>query len=109
MGRRVKRGARSKVLTAIAVLHVEVPENRHFVDSLAPADAADERDWLIGGGDVADEVADVEWALATLARRFWPVIWGPGNHELRTSPRILWSSAQPGPDPPRRDAAARTE
>ena len=35
-------------------------------------------------GDVAEQVADVEWALRLLRERFARVIWVPGNHELWT-------------------------
>jgi 3',5'-cyclic AMP phosphodiesterase CpdA len=41
-------------------------------------------DWLIVAGDVAERVADVEWALRTLSERFAKVVWVPGNHELWT-------------------------
>ncbi len=32
-------------------------------------------------GDASEITAEVEWALATLARRFEKVIGAPGNHE----------------------------
>lgn len=35
-------------------------------------------------GDVAEKVADIEWALCTLSERFARVVWVPGNHELWT-------------------------
>lgn len=35
-------------------------------------------------GDVAEKIADIEWALRTLRDRFAAVIWVPGNHELWT-------------------------
>lgn len=70
-------------LVAIADLHVEAVENRQFVEALRPAH---ERDWLIVCGDVGETMSDVEWGLATLARGFEKVIWGPGNHELWTRP-----------------------
>lgn len=70
-------------LLAIGDLHVEVPENRRFVEGLRPAH---DGDWLIVCGDVGEIMAEVERALALLARRFARVIWVPGNHELWTSP-----------------------
>ena len=70
-------------LTAIADLHVDVVENRRFVESLRPAH---DDDWLIVCGDVGETMASVEWALATLARAFAQVVWVPGNHELWTYP-----------------------
>jgi 3',5'-cyclic AMP phosphodiesterase CpdA len=71
------------VLLAIADLHVEVPENRAFVESLRPEK---DDDWLIVCGDVGESSGDIEWALGQLARTFTRVIWVPGNHELWTCP-----------------------
>ena len=71
------------VLLAIADLHVEASENRAFVERMEPAHQGD---WLIACGDVGEVMADVEWALRTLAGRFAKVIWAPGNHELWTVP-----------------------
>jgi 3',5'-cyclic AMP phosphodiesterase CpdA len=70
-------------LLAVGDLHVEAAENRRFVEGLRPAH---DRDWLIVCGDVAEMMADIEWALTTLARNFEKVIWVPGNHELWTTP-----------------------
>jgi len=68
-------------LFAISDLHVDHAENRRFVEALRPrADG----DWLILCGDVAESIADFEWALALLADRFAKVLWAPGNHELLT-------------------------
>src|SRR5579859_988687 len=47
-------------LLATADLHVDCPENRTFLDALEPGSAAD---WLLVAGDVAERVADIEWAL----------------------------------------------
>jgi 3',5'-cyclic AMP phosphodiesterase CpdA len=71
-------------LLAISDLHVGYPENRAALDALPPGGPGD---WLVVAGDVAEQAADVEWALRTLARRFGTVIWVPGNHELWTHPR----------------------
>lgn len=70
-------------LMAIADLHVEMPINRRFVEGLRPTH---DDDWLIVCGDVGEMMADVERALAMLARTFARVIWVPGNHELWTTP-----------------------
>jgi predicted phosphodiesterase len=72
---------RQESLLAISDLHVEVPENRRFVMSLAPKRA---HDWLIVCGDVGETMADIEWALTMLAERYKKVIWAPGNHEVWT-------------------------
>ncbi len=68
-------------LLAVSDLHVRHPENRAVVEGLRPGS---DRDWLIVAGDVAEQVADVEWALRLLRERFARVIWVPGNHELWT-------------------------
>ncbi|WP_428965341.1 metallophosphoesterase family protein [Micromonospora fluostatini] len=74
------QGAR---LLAISDLHIGHPENRAIVEALHPQTPGD---WLLVAGDVADTVADVEWALGLLADRFAKVVWAPGNHELWTPP-----------------------
>jgi 3',5'-cyclic AMP phosphodiesterase CpdA len=69
-------------LWATSDLHVAYQENRALVaDRLLPRSPDD---WLIVAGDVAEQAADVEWALGVLAERFAKVIWAPGNHELWT-------------------------
>ncbi|MFC0006481.1 metallophosphoesterase family protein [Micromonospora siamensis] len=70
-------------LWAISDLHVRYAENRAVVESLRPRSP---RDWLLVAGDVGDTVADVEWTMGLLARRFARVVWAPGNHELWTPP-----------------------
>ncbi len=69
-------------LYAISDLHVAHDENREIVENLRPES---DGDWLVVAGDVAETPADIEWALATLARRFARVVWAPGNHELWTT------------------------
>ena len=68
-------------LLAVSDLHVRYPENRAVVENIRPGN---DEDWLIVAGDVAEQVADVEWALMLLRERFARVIWVPGNHELWT-------------------------
>ena len=70
-------------LVAISDLHVGYPQNRDLVEALRPESPGD---WLLVAGDVADTVADIEWALGLLARRWHTVVWAPGNHELWTPP-----------------------
>lgn len=70
-------------LLAISDLHVGHRGNREVVEGLRPASP---QDWLLVAGDVGDTVADVEWALGLLSRRFAKVVWAPGNHELWTPP-----------------------
>lgn len=70
-------------LLATSDLHVGHPANRELLRRLHPGSP---EDWLIVAGDVAERMADVEWALELLAGRFAKVIWAPGNHELWTTP-----------------------
>ncbi|OWA21430.1 metallophosphoesterase [Streptomyces sp. CS159] len=71
-------------LWAISDLHIGYEENRALVERMHPASGDD---WLLVAGDVAETVADVRWALGTLADRFRRVVWVPGNHELWTHPK----------------------
>jgi 3',5'-cyclic AMP phosphodiesterase CpdA len=68
-------------LLAISDLHVGYPENRKITEELRPES---DGDWLVVAGDVGERMADIAWALRTLARRFARVVWAPGNHELWT-------------------------
>lgn len=71
-------------LLAVSDLHLGSKENRPICERITPRHPDD---WLIVAGDVAERIADIEWALGLLARRFATVIWVPGNHELWTNPR----------------------
>lgn len=71
-------------LLAISDLHVGHPDNRRIVEALRPES---DEDWLLLPGDVGEGVAEIEWALALLSRRFAKVVWAPGNHELWTTPK----------------------
>ena len=66
-------------LLAVSDLHVSYPQNRQWVEDLPPGAPGD---WLLVVGDVSEKVADIEWALRTLAGRFDTVVWVPGNHDL---------------------------
>lgn len=70
-------------LLAVSDLHIGYEENRALVERMRPGS---DEDWLLVAGDVAETVADVRWALRTLAGRFRKVLWAPGNHELWTHP-----------------------
>ena len=71
-------------LWATSDIHVRHVENRAVVEAMRPTSDAD---WLLVVGDVAEYVADFEWAMALLASRFARVVWVPGNHELWTPGR----------------------
>lgn len=75
------RATGSGRLWAVSDLHVGFAENRKIVDALRPESDAD---WLVIAGDLAELVADIEYALRTLRERFAAVVWAPGNHELWT-------------------------
>jgi 3',5'-cyclic AMP phosphodiesterase CpdA len=62
----------------VSDLHVGYLDNRRVLDLWPDRDD----DWLIVAGDLADTVAEIEWALRQLASRFARVICAPGNHEL---------------------------
>lgn len=68
---------------AVSDLHIGYQENRALVERMKPAT---DDDWLLVAGDVSEKVADIRWALKTLAGRFRKVVWAPGNHELWTHP-----------------------
>jgi hypothetical protein len=70
-------------LYATSDLHIAYQVNRQLVDRIE--DHGD--DWLLVAGDVAENAADVKWALGRLRERFGTVIWAPGNHELWSTPR----------------------
>jgi 3',5'-cyclic AMP phosphodiesterase CpdA len=70
-------------LLAVSDLHVTHPENRAIVARLRPECDAD---WLIVCGDVSESLADFQWTLGLLSRRFAKVLWAPGNHDLWTLP-----------------------
>src|SRR5439155_11791399 len=80
MGEAVVQAGRAS-LFAVSDLHVSHGVNRRVAEEIRPQT---DDDWLIVAGDVADLVADVEWALRLLSSRFRRVIWVPGNHELWT-------------------------
>ncbi len=69
-------------LLCISDLHVASPRNRAFVEQIQPRPD----DWLVVAGDVGETVAQLEWTLGLLSRRFRQVVWVPGNHELWTLP-----------------------
>jgi calcineurin-like phosphoesterase family protein len=70
-------------LYAISDLHVRYPVNREAVASIT----ARPDDWLILGGDLAENLDEIEWVFETLAPRFAKVFWVPGNHELWAGPK----------------------
>lgn len=81
-------------LFAISDLHVANPTNREFVQNIAPHP----EDWLVLGGDVGEDIAELELVLDSLRPKFAKLIWVPGNHELwslqTATARGLWGQAK---------------
>lgn len=73
----------SAKLFAISDVHVRHPDNRAFIETLEPHP----EDWLVLGGDIGEEIEDLELVVDTLSPRFAQIVWVPGNHELWTLPR----------------------
>jgi Icc-related predicted phosphoesterase len=65
---------------AISDLHVDYAPNAQWVQQLSLGDYLN--DVLIVAGDVSDRSERVQACLETLARRFWRVLFVPGNHDL---------------------------
>ncbi len=65
---------------AVSDLHVDYPDNRAWVQSLADEDFAD--DVLILAGDISDDLGMLSETLALLAATFAHVCFVPGNHDL---------------------------
>src|SRR6202007_1195330 len=65
---------------ALSDLHIDYDENARWVANLSIAEYQD--DVLILAGDVTDTRRLFEWCLSTLAKRFYKVLFVPGNHDL---------------------------
>ena len=70
-------------LLALSDLHVRHKANRRALEDL-PGEPGS---WLILGGDIAEDPAQLAWTLDLLAPRFERLIWVPGNHDLWASPK----------------------
>ena len=68
-----------RVLT-ISDLHIDVPENKQWVDNLSKEEYQD--DVLIVAGDVTDHLDRLSWCFESLTSKFNAVFFVPGNHEL---------------------------
>jgi predicted phosphodiesterase len=65
---------------AVSDLHVDYDENARWLSDLSVADYR--QDVLILAGDVSDELPRVAAAFLALAKRFYKVVFVPGNHDL---------------------------
>ncbi|PYB75071.1 metallophosphoesterase [Rhizobium wuzhouense] len=64
-------------------LHVDYPENLHWIESVSEIDYVD--DVLLLAGDISDEMHLIERVLRVVKARFRHVVFIPGNHDLWTS------------------------
>ena len=71
-------------LLAISDLHVGYAENRELVERMRPET---DDDWLLVAGDVAETVADIQWALRLLARPLRQGHLGAGQPRAVDPPR----------------------
>ena len=81
-------------LLAISDLHIGYQENRALVERMRPET---DDDWLLVAGDVAETVADIRWALKTLAGRFRKVVWAPGQPRTVDPPQATPSPCAASP------------
>ena len=70
---------------AISDIHVDIPENRHLVESWSATDH--QGDVLIVAGDVTDNMSLLKTVLTSLTEKFHKVCYVPGtvSLKLRTS------------------------
>lgn len=65
---------------ALSDLHIDYDENARWVANLSVAEYQD--DVLILAGDMTDVRRLLDWGLTTLVKRFYKVLFVPGNHDL---------------------------
>jgi predicted phosphodiesterase len=65
---------------ALSDIHVDYEANARWVNSLSTSEHLD--DVLILAGDVSDSLKKLDWCLNAFVRRFFKVLFVPGNHDL---------------------------
>ena len=65
---------------ALSDIHIDYDENARWIANLSIAEYQD--DVLILAGDVTDIPPLFEWCFNLLAKRFYKVLFVPGNHDL---------------------------
>ena len=65
---------------AVSDIHIDYQENKQWILDLSSSDY--QQDILILAGDISDKLALLEWCFNQLERKFYKVIFVPGNHEL---------------------------
>lgn len=77
-------------LYAIGDIHVEYKENQKGLTELPDHP----RDWLILAGDVSDSIEGLIWTIEVLKPKFAQLLWVPGNHDLWTESRGIYSEVR---------------
>lgn len=67
-------------LFAISDIHIDYPDNAHWVEQVSDADYRD--DLLILAGDLTEDRRLLAWCLGRFAAKFRQVLFVPGNHDL---------------------------
>jgi predicted phosphodiesterase len=65
---------------AVSDIHIDYDANAKWVADLSRDDY--QEDVLILAGDVSDTRRLLDWCLSTLTKRFYKVLFVPGNHDL---------------------------
>jgi predicted phosphodiesterase len=65
---------------ALSDIHIDYDENARWIANLSITEYQD--DVLILAGDVTDTLPLLDWCLSALAKRFYKVLFVPGNHDL---------------------------
>lgn len=67
-------------LFAISDIHIDYPDNAHWVEQVSDADYRD--DILILAGDLTEDRRLLAWCLGRFVAKFRQVLFVPGNHDL---------------------------
>ena len=67
-------------LFAISDIHIDYPDNAHWVEQVSDADYRN--DILILAGDLTEDRRLLAWCLGRFAAKFRQVLFVPGNHDL---------------------------
>lgn len=67
-------------LFAISDIHIDYPDNAHWVEQVSDVDYRN--DLLILAGDLTEDRRLLAWCLGRFAAKFRQVLFVPGNHDL---------------------------
>ncbi len=65
---------------AVSDVHIDYETNRKWISNLSSMDYIE--DVLLLCGDISDELELLEWCFKELTKKFFSVLFVPGNHEL---------------------------